>query len=145
MINSKRRKRLYKKYNFLYKLFCPIKELRYICFYCGLPAGTIDHIPPLDAIEDLKMISNNLTYTKVPSCKECNNLAGTEPHTDIFIRQKYIKEKIRKKYKKYIEFSDWEEEEINKLGYLLQTDIREFMSLKYLVISRLSYCEEETK
>jgi 5-methylcytosine-specific restriction endonuclease McrA len=88
---SQDRKILYKKYNHRYKLFCPDKRNRYICFYCGLPAPTLDHVPPLNKVDDLLMEFEILIYTKVPACNECNRIASDEPHTDIYERQKYIK------------------------------------------------------
>ena len=139
---SVNRKILYSKYNQRYKLFCPDKNKRFICFYCGLPAPTVDHVPPLNKVADLLMEYESLNYVKVPSCQECNGLASDYPHLDIHTRQKYIKQKIKKKYLKYIKSADWEDDEIEALGDRLQQHILASMSVKYLVAYRLTYGEE---
>jgi len=125
----------------LYKLFIPSKDQRFICFYCGLPAGTIDHVPSLSKVKELRMTYDSLIYTKVPSCNECNGIAGDEPHVCIFERRIFVKEKLKIKYKKYIKLCDWEEGEIDDLGYNLRVDVINAMSIKYLIAYRLHYGE----
>lgn len=139
---SKDRKILYSKYNHRYKLFCPDKRSRYICFYCGLPAPTVDHVPPLNKVADLLMEYESLKYIKVPACQECNGIASDFPHIDIYERQEYIKKKLKKKYQKYIKSMDWEEDEIEQLGYRMKQQVIASMSIKYLVAYRLTYGED---
>lgn len=133
------RKQLYAQYNHLYKLYCPVDDLRYICFYCGLPAGTVDHVPPLNRVTELKLIQNEIRYLKVPSCSECNLLATDELHDDIFIRQEFVKNKIKNKYKKYLKYPDWNDDEIHSLGYRMKQSVVALMELKYLIVYRLQY------
>jgi len=125
----------------LYKLFIPSTDKRFICFYCGLPAPTIDHVPPLSKVKELRMTYDSLIYTKVPSCNECNLIAGDEPHVSIFERRIFLKEKLKLKYKKYIKLCDWEEDEISDLGYNLRVSVINSMSIKYIIAYRLHYGE----
>ncbi|HAS6766025.1 TPA: hypothetical protein GRI81_24365 [Vibrio parahaemolyticus] len=136
---NRSRKLLHSKYNTLYKLYCPSDNLRFICFYCGLPAGTVDHVPPLNAIENLRMTEENLNYIKVPSCSNCNSLASDEPHTNIYERQAYVKDKIKAKFGKYLKQPDWEDDEIAELDYRLKQSVISALEMKYLVIYRLEY------
>ena len=133
------RKQLYAQFNHLYKLYCPLDDLRYICFYCGLPAGTVDHVPPLNRVTELKVSQHEVRYLKVPSCSECNLLATDELHDDIFIRQEFVKNKIKNKYKKYLRYPDWDDDEIDALGYRLKQSVMALMELKYLIVYRLQY------
>lgn len=137
-----RRKQNHKKFNHLYKLFCPNNDLRYVCLYCGLPAPTVDHVPPLSEVEDLRLIYDNIQYTKVPACEECNRLALDEPHISLSERQQFIKSKLKEKYKKYIQFIDWESDEIQELSYNLRKSVEAHMNLKYLIAYRLAYGNE---
>ncbi len=140
---AKDRRTNFQKFNHLYKLFCPNKESRFICFYCGLPAGTVDHVPALNKVEELRAVYDLQHYTKVPSCQECNGVASDEPHVDIFERRKFLKDKLRIRYKKYIKLPDWEEDEIESLGYSLRMNVESAMSIKYLIAYRLTYGEEQ--
>ena len=139
---SKDRRTNYQKYNQLYKLYCPRKDLRFICFYCGMPAGTVDHVPALNKVEELRAIYEIQHYTKVPACSECNGVAGDEPHLEVFERRRFLKDKLKKRYKKYIKLPDWEDSEIKPLGYALKMNVEAAMSIKYLVAYRLTYGEE---
>ena len=136
------RKFLLDRYGHRYKLYCPNDDFRYFCHYCGMPAPSLDHVPPLNALPSLLMEYEKLNYIKVPCCNECNSIAGDYPHTDFIERQKYIKEKLKKKYQKYIKSPDWEDYEISELGYRMKQLIEATMSIKYLVAYRLTYGEE---
>jgi len=141
-MKSKNRIYYKKTFNHLYNLYIPSKDKRYICFYCGLPAPAIDHVPPLSKVKELRMIYDSIIYTKVPSCNECNLIAGDESDTCIFQRRIFVKEKLIIKYKKYIKLCDWEEDEIDQLGYNLRVSVINSMSIKYLIAYRLHYGED---
>lgn len=136
------RKLLLDRYGHRYKLYCPNKDFRYFCHYCGMPALALDHVPPLNALPSLLMEYDKLNYLKVPCCNECNIIGADHPHLDIIERQKYIKQKLKEKYQKYIKSPDWEDYEIEELGYRMRQLIEASMSIKYLVAYRLTYGEE---
>ena len=50
--------------------------------------------------------------------------------------------KLKKKYQKYIKSPDWEDYEIEELGYRMKQLIEAKMSVKYLVAYRLTFGEE---
>lgn len=137
------RKFLMDKYDHLYQIFVTHKDNRYVCFYCGLPAPTLDHVPSLNCIEDLRMVHNeeDINYLKVPACSECNSMAGDIPHLDIWERRDFLKERIRQKYKKDINFRDWYDDELDTLADNLKREVVGRLKLKYEVISRLLFGE----
>ncbi|MFW1504032.1 hypothetical protein ACEWBU_24585, partial [Vibrio parahaemolyticus] len=85
------------------------------------------------------MTEENLNYIKVPSCSNCNSLASDEPHTNIYERQAYVKDKIKAKFGKYLKQPDWEDDEIAELDYRLKQSVISALEMKYLVIYRLEY------
>tara|TARA_Y100000590_G_C15537996_1_gene945807 strand:- start:41 stop:661 length:621 start_codon:yes stop_codon:yes gene_type:complete len=136
---STQRRINYQRFNHIYKLYCPDDRKRFICFYCGLPADTVDHVPPLNCVLNLRAEYENLNYLRVPSCGECNRLGSDEPHIEPFERKDFIQAKIREKYKKYLKAPDWEEEEIEEMGFSLRGSIEAMMALKYLIAYRITY------
>ena len=133
-----------KQFGHKYKLYCPDEDKRFICFYCGDSAPTIDHVPSLNCIHDLRLEYEIENYFKVPCCSECNSFASDEPHLDIFERRNFIKEKIKKKYKRILMLPDWDDNEINSMGPSFRKSLKAQMDYKYFIAYRLLYGETTT-
>ena len=111
-----------------------------MCHYCGMPADTIDHVPPRSArstIIDLDVI--NWNFHEVNCCRECNTLAGAEPPWTLSGRKAMIKKKLRNRYKKYLAMPDWEDSELNRTGNTLRSHINEGLILKEAIKKRLRW------
>lgn len=133
-----------KKYRYFrnYKTMVIGRENRYVCHYCGYPAETLDHIPPLSRYDDALAITDKFNPVLVPSCGECNGLAGTELHISFLERQEFVKGKLRKKYKKIMSFKEWkwlDDEDLSDYGDTMKQEIEQSIFLKKNILSRLEF------
>lgn len=117
-----------------------------ICIYCGLVADTGDHFVPLFIIH---IIAANIEKIKgrilIPACRECNSTAGAKAFSSIGAKRRYISERYKKKYLKLLNSPDWNEQELNELGYVLQTKIRGQMALKTVMKERLRWQNKQNR
>lgn len=116
------------------------KETAEPCTYCGMPAGSIDHVPPMSARPIL--VSMGVTkwdFVEVPSCIECNSAIGAKKLWTVRERKQWIKEYLRKKYSRILRLPDWSEDEIDELGRGLKDHIIASSSLKKLTQGRLGW------
>ena len=144
-MSSKERRQLNEKlFGDLYKLYCPNEDRRFTCFYCGDSAPTLDHVPSLNCVHDLRLEYEIENYLKVPSCIQCNSFASDEPHLDIFERRMFIKEKIKKKYHKILSLPDWDDNEIEQMEFTFKKSLKAQMDYKYFIVYRLLYGETTT-
>lgn len=60
---------------------------RFRCFYCGVRADTIDHVPPLSRISD----NPDQERVKVPSCGECNKKLGSSLQANLLERMQHLR------------------------------------------------------
>lgn len=107
------------------------------CYYCGVPADTIDHVPPR-AYRDVAM---DLGYKQhlVKACRECNNILQARALWTPAKRKKFIKRYLRRKYKKYLEQPGWHHEDMEELGPNLQSIIKQSQSIKTVILQRLRW------
>lgn len=97
----------------------------YYCFYCGEPANSLDHVPPLSAMEVLnkeKRKKDNIPAALVPCCMECNGALGGRQLWTVFDRLLYLESYFDAFFKK--QKALWTDEEINELGYSLRESVR---------------------
>ncbi len=80
------------------------------CAYCGSYADTQDHVLPVVFMEFLLSQNDTETYSEiVPSCIECNSLAGTTVFSSFKKKKAFVQAKI---YNRYSRITEWTEEEI---------------------------------
>jgi hypothetical protein len=109
-----------------------------VCFYCGLPANSIDHVVPqsvLYMLEDTGHSTHGNRVMKVPCCHECNCLLGASCQSTLTERKKSLKDKLRHRYRKYLDLPDWTDQELSELGDHLRKEI--FASLAIRDLTRL--------
>jgi len=110
------------------------------CFYCGQPAGTIDHQPPLSVIGDFLTSSWGFECVQVPSCMSCNAILSNFASTTLSERFMELKQRLRKRYKDELDLSDkWTIEEILELGPTLQRMVLGGIALGADAHERLTY------
>lgn len=111
------------------------------CFYCGIVANSIDHVPPQSARERLTELNlmDKYPYIEVPACRECNSALGARGIWLLPKRKEYIKRYLRRKYKKYLRMSDWSDEEIKELGFALQSHVLNGIMIKEQTKKRISW------
>jgi hypothetical protein len=119
---------------------CEEKHEIEACYYCGVPADSIDHVTP-------KTIANRIAEVEieptriftVPSCRECNVLLGPKWYPTLTARKLALKDLLRKRYRKLLDCPDWHEDEILKLGPTLESHIRKQVKLKIFIRDRIRW------
>jgi Zn-finger protein len=118
-----------------------------ICYYCGQSADSVDHVIPqamlrqLAALSDVQITKEILRKRalKVWACRECNCLASDSIQDSLIERRQFVKEKLRKRYRKILELPKWEESELNELGYVLRQHIELYARIKEWVKLRIAF------
>lgn len=116
------------------------------CYYCGMPADSIDHVLPQSAVAKVANsglgIAESLTtaHTEyVHACRDCNGRLGKRIFQTLADRKRFIKTRLRRKYQSLLESPAWTEEELNNLGPELQRYVRQQQHLRYVVQARLRW------
>lgn len=124
------------------ELSCRESQELYIqpCIYCGMPADTVDHVPPRHMRAQLQELQLLAVYEReVPACRECNCTLGSRPLLTITERRDYMKDFIRRRYKSVLRMKDFTEEELLQFGESLRGMLRRNLSMKYIVQQRLRW------
>lgn len=98
------------------------------CYYCGVPATAVDHTLPLIVYRELLAIGeppDKRRLIVVPSCHECNSLLGDNFFPSLASRKKYVKRRLRSRYRFILRIPKWQEYEIRALGRNLQDYVRQ--------------------
>ena len=103
------------------------------CFYCGQPATCMDHFPPVS-----QYVHGSDSWL-VPSCSECNSLAGDSIQYTLEQRRAYVREKLSKRYRKLLNMPEWSDEELNELGESLRESVVRALHEKHHIESRISW------
>jgi len=109
-------------YDYLYS----IKGDKYgSCTYCGIPAETLDHIPPISAVYFLsERAKEDFNFYKVPSCSECNSALNNTSLLSVAERHSYIRKFLKKKYKRGLRIPYWDEDELKELHSTMREEIK---------------------
>jgi hypothetical protein len=109
--------------------------------YCGLYADTIDHIPPRSVRPTLQSqgLADKYRFLEVHACKECNCLAGAHPPWTLAGRKKLVKNKLRKRYKKYLKLPLWSETELEELGRNMRSEVEQALLVKDMIEQRFKW------
>ena len=75
----------------------------------------------------------------VPSCVECNAIAGALVHLTLKERREYIQQHLCKKYKKLLAAPDWSDAEISSLRGRLRESVLCSQEAKRRVQLRIRY------
>lgn len=111
------------------------------CYYCGLPATDVDHIPPLtirNRLADLGL-TGRYAYHEVQSCHECNIALGSRALFTLPERKRYIKVWLRKRYQRLLRMPTWSDTEIAQIGYTLRTSLLSRLLASEVTRARLDW------
>jgi hypothetical protein len=103
---------------------------RCMCVYCGEPATDKEHVIPRFWGGD--------RYT-VPSCRECNQMAGPKLFGSLNERRAFIEGQVKRKYKRLVNSPEWDRDEIKSLDYTLRVAVQASEDARKVVISRLEF------
>ena len=111
------------------------------CTYCGLPASTTDHVPPITARPRIAALGLARRYpnVEVPACHECNcALLGTRGWS-VRERKAIIKERLQHRYAKHLRIPPWTDNELAQLGPNLQMYVGGGLEKQRVVKDRLRW------
>lgn len=109
------------------------------CFYCGLPADTMDHVIPISHLAAL-LDAGFIKYSQiVPACQECNCLAGSNVFEDFFEKRAYVRTRLQKRYKDLLKMPYWFPEQIAEMGPNMAKRLRADMIRQQELFSRLDF------
>lgn len=111
---------------------------RWVCHYCGCPADTTDHIPPLTRYHDALELGP-FKPVRVPCCSECNILAGNELHISFVERAAYIKERLAVRYTAQLRVVEWTEDELKEMSYQFRVSLERDLGAKRFIEARIAY------
>lgn len=109
------------------------------CVYCGLSAGTVDHVPPTSIRERLPEIGIRVRSFTVACCRECNSALGSRGGWTIHERRQYVRVWIAKRYRKYLVMPEWSSADLGALDPRLREDVERALRVKALTLKRLRW------
>ena len=118
-----------------------------ICYYCGAHADVIDHVIPKCILRSIGAVDDTEIYNRllgkrmllVPACRECNNLLGATYQSTVKARKKFLKQKLKIRYKKLLKMPDWNIWELNHLNDNLRSYIISSLEQRTLIKERLRW------
>jgi ribosomal protein L34E len=112
------------------------------CFYCGDPADSIDHCPPLNFMEvkDQKWFKQRkIKFYTVASCSQCNRRLSNKPFLTLHERADYI---LRRLEKNTDEIVSWSEDEIMEMSKVFEKAIRARHRQHQQLFERVRFAQE---
>lgn len=117
------------------------------CTYCGAAASDQDHVIPQSRRPDFveyggwKAVYPDVPDT-VPSCAECNGLAGAKLFNSVDEKRDYIHLRLEKRYGRVMGIPQWEKEGLDELGPTLRAYVTSGQALAQSVKARLAWPRE---
>lgn len=134
----------YDVHEHLYGIFrIPRSSSGYIrCFYCGMPADTVDHVPPISRVDDYRSMGlRHEIFIKVTCCKDCNTKLGASLQLSLVERYNVRQKQMEKEFKKILKMPVWSSEEIKKMGRNMRSSIVVSMQQKEMLKERAYFRE----
>jgi len=117
------------------------------CYYCGLPATTVDHVIPRTLLwrrdffrEEGFDFPVDVNVKIVPSCHNCNSVLGSRVFRTLKDRRAAVKDHLCQKYYHLLfDTPDWTDSELEELGRTLKSAVLARQRLKDIVRRRLAW------
>lgn len=139
--DKKKRRRQLEVLKERYENIKPPKTAKWrACFYCGEPADTTDHYPPLSRISGYEAF--NLAqehYAAVPACQECNRLLSDSLQVSLWERFQHCKDLLQIRYRKVLRTADWEADELEELSPQMRREVAGWVRERKHIERRLAY------
>lgn len=114
----------------------------HVCVYCGVPADTIDHVPPSSVRATLLQAGvTRWRFVEVDACHECNSLLRADLPWTVTERKRKIKDELKRRYATYLRIPSWSDREIGEHTStgLLGSHIREGLFIRDVILQRLEW------
>lgn len=93
---------MYQRFHHRYKMPRLNSIMAKMCWYCGDPADTVDHVPPLSCVGDERE-----RHWLLPACRECNCALSPCGSNEPGYRCLFIWERYSHKYRKFLGALNW--------------------------------------
>lgn len=117
-----------------------------VCFYCGAPADSIDHVVPKSLLRDLAddpqaqaLLTARGRILEVDCCRQCNSLLGSDYDQTLAERKARLRRRLRRRYARLLDMPDWTDSELGHMGRYLQQYILAHSAQRDWVRERLTY------
>lgn len=118
------------------------------CYYCGEPAGSVDHVVPQSMLQTLRVLGDDAVSAilarhgrrmTVPCCRECNSVLSNKYFDTLEKRRTHLKQRMRQRYRKILRMPDWSDRELSQLGDRLQEAVIGALVKRDIILRRLRY------
>ena len=111
------------------------------CTYCGEPADTIDHFPPLSRVSDYQAVDETGIYIKFPACRQCNSIAADTLDDSFLDRIERVKDRLARKYARFIRppAAEWSQQDLDELDLNLRSAVLADSKKRDIYLSRIEY------
>lgn len=114
-----------------------------VCVYCGDPATTEDHAPPLSyaaSMVDIWRAQGQRPRLRLfPCCRDCNSRLANFPSASLTERRAELKARLRDKHFRLLGEYDWSKDELDELGPNLRSYIEGLEAKRQWVEDRLKF------
>lgn len=93
-----------------------------VCIYCGMPAGTKDHLVPAGWTGE----NRRPFVAVVPACADCNRRISDLPECNVDVRRKRAQDSLRRTKKAILKAPRWTDADLDEYG----PSLRSFMVAK---------------
>ncbi len=120
------------------------ETLEYTCEYCGIVADSVDHVPPTSIRPTLVDLGLDLHFPffEVRACRECNSTLSDRGLWTLGTRRAYIAERLKKRYRRYLEIPDWTPDELMALEERLRKLTIQGLAVRDLTLRRIERAME---
>jgi hypothetical protein len=110
------------------------------CVYCGVVSDTMDHVPPLHYVQRMCELGEDVDRrVKYPACHDCNTMLGGVLDFTVTGRRAIVKEKIRRRYAKFLRIPGWDEDELDTLSPEMRRDVIAHLKYRDWIMARLGW------
>lgn len=121
-------------------LYTTVGDRYGFCVYCGIPAESLDHVPPLSLTNMLNdRAKEKLDFLKLPSCGECNSVLNDSPILSVSERRGKVRAHYKKKYRSALNMPKWDEDELAELDPCMADEIRQASKRAEWVKARITW------
>lgn len=112
-----------------------------LCTYCGEYADSYDHVVPVSYIRIHRKLEIG-NKEAVPCCRECNSMLSNKLHITISERARYLQTRYKSKYKKVLNFPDWDTDELEDMSKDFKQSILASMNMREITKDRIKHLKE---
>lgn len=109
-----------------------------LCTYCGDYAQCRDHVIPVNFLSVARSYSPTKNWI-VPSCNDCNTMAGSKVFFSVPEKARYIKSRFERRHSKILKHPEWSQEELNDVSYQIREMVWGGLVAKRVAKERLEY------